>query len=700
MATREEILGELYRRGALDGRQKAAFEEASRRGLMGSEARAMVDAKARVRSTPAPVRAFTQGVSMGFADELDAGSSGIETAIGNIGRRLTGKPIPYTGAEARRAVMSANRQEDAEFSNEHPVASVGLNLAGGLATPGAAGASGFVTGARSLPGVIMRSAAVGAGVGAAGGFGSAEGTFADRLDDAAKGAAVGAAVGGAVPAAARTAQAAGNMVSRVGRTGVRAANRATGGALLNPQRTAASRIGEALRADGVDQASAARAIADWNGIGAVPPALMNIAGRNTRRLLRAAAAPGGEAETTAANYASRTTADLQDRSTDLARRLTPYEGRNAEQFGGAIDDAQRTTARVDYAAPYAEQVEITPEILSAVADEPGRAAINRAMRGAVANRDENQVAELRALMTAIDRPGTPVPPISAASLDRIQMSMGERGRALRDSLSNPQRDVARGMFDRQADLNTSLDEIPSLAPARSAYRSFAQNRDALEIGNSQPFSSPDSFAAELGAITGDNPMARMSAGVGLRSRIVEDIGSGAANGTGYLNRLSTGTNTGRVLGETFGDELAGQFRAGVGNEIRRVNDARFIDPSTNSQTASRQMDEGLIDAPTSVRLNPVNIALDLVDKVRRAATLTDAERQAIVEIGTGDAQQGLAILQQLGAGNLRAHPVASQILARLGNASAATAAESTARPSVYVESVGNQRFDPYGQPIP
>lgn len=693
--TQQEALAELYRRGALKGQQKAAFEELVRRGeIKDTSARALVDARARVgRSTNGQMRAFTQGVSMGFADELDAFGAGVETAVGNIGRSLMGKELPYTPQEAEQAVLQANREADKQFSQEHPFQSIGLNIAGGIATPGGAAAGRFVTAGRNLPAVIGRSAAVGAGMGAVGGAGAAEGGFADRLAGAGKGAVVGAAVGGAIPVAGRVAQAAGNAAAGMGTTVARAANRLSGGRLLNADQTAARRLSEALRADGIDQATAARAIQEWQQTGSLPPSLMDVAGRNTRRLIRAAAAPGGEAENIAQQYSNRTTANLQDNATRLAEGLTPYEARPVGQYVDAIGDAQRLNANVDYAGPYATPTQPTQEIAGALQGDTGRAAINRAYRAAEARRDTQQMEELNGLAQALAR-GEPLPQVSGGTLDRVQIALGERARSLRDAGS---RDIASGLTGRQADVNAGLDAIPGLGDARQSYRSFAQNRDAAELGARNPLSSPSTFADELGAITGENPVARLSAGVGVRSSIVEGIGAPAANATGYLNRLASGTNAGDVLTTTFGQEVADRFRQGIGNEVSRVQNARFIDPTTNSQTASRAMDESLVSGgnlPRSIS----GVVLSLIDRVRTGATLTDAERAAIVRLGSGDATAGLNTLQAIAAGR-PADPRVAAILAQIGNASAGVSGQRSAAPAVFIESIGNQQFDQYGQPI-
>lgn len=161
---------------------------------------AVADARRRAAATPGWVRAVNNGFTGNWMDELDARGAQIETMLGNVGDRLRGERPTYTGKEAYEAVLGAERAATDKFAAERPVASAALNVAGGLALPGAK----FIGGAKGLPGAVARSGAVGAGYGAVAGAGGAD--EGDRLKGAALGGALGGTVGAAVPMAARGAQ--------------------------------------------------------------------------------------------------------------------------------------------------------------------------------------------------------------------------------------------------------------------------------------------------------------------------------------------------------------------------------------------------------------------------------------------------------------------------------------------------------------
>lgn len=156
-------------------------------------------------------RAITQGASLGFADELEGLKAGRDQLVGNAIRRVRGKPIERKASDAYRQTVDFEREVAADYAKRHPVASVSLNVLGGIATGGVG--AGAIKGATSLAGAVGRSAAVGAGYGALAGAGTAEGNLAQRGRGAVTGAAVGAVTGAALPAAARGAQTVGNRVA-------------------------------------------------------------------------------------------------------------------------------------------------------------------------------------------------------------------------------------------------------------------------------------------------------------------------------------------------------------------------------------------------------------------------------------------------------------------------------------------------------
>jgi hypothetical protein len=128
------------------------------------------------------LRAAGQGVTFGFADELRA-------AARATARRVAGNAGDWSQAYDEELAQDRGRVQ--QFEDQHPVASIAGNVAGGMLMPlGAAGA------AKSVIGAVGRGAAAGAGTGAVSGFGSAEGGVANRATGAVIGGAVGAGLGG------------------------------------------------------------------------------------------------------------------------------------------------------------------------------------------------------------------------------------------------------------------------------------------------------------------------------------------------------------------------------------------------------------------------------------------------------------------------------------------------------------------------
>jgi hypothetical protein len=108
--------------------------------------------------------------------------------------------------------LAYERAKDSTFDSDHPIASTGLQVAGGIggtlavlpavAGAGAVGATGRTllgVGSKTLPGAVARGMAAGAAQGAAAGVGDAEGGFVDRAMGGLQGGAIGTIAGGAIP---------------------------------------------------------------------------------------------------------------------------------------------------------------------------------------------------------------------------------------------------------------------------------------------------------------------------------------------------------------------------------------------------------------------------------------------------------------------------------------------------------------------
>lgn len=611
-----------------------------------AESAADRDAKRRVKNTPDQLRALTKGILLSGADEVDARGAQLETMLGNVGKRLTGQEPEYSGRQAYDAVMKAQAEADAAYQQAHPIESTALTAGGSLLMPGGGAiAKGVLGSGKGLLGSTALGARAARGAGIGGLLGGVEG-FAgaapgERGEGAQRGAAVGAALGGALPVA-------GSAVGSAAKGAKRVANKVAGGNLTNPNVAAGERLSAALKADGLSPDQIRTAKNEWLKNG-VSPQLMNLGGENTRRLLRAAAGKGGAANTQAVQNVNQLAADLQGSVIDRTRQLTPGEQRPAGQFAKDIAETRGNLASQQYAGPYQTPLRVTPQPNDPLMGAPGRSALMRARAAAEARRDFPQMQQIDELLASMES-GAPVD-VSAGALDRARIAMGNTGRSLSEDPKT--RDIAGGYFGREADIDALLASVPELQPARQTFRGMTGQERAVELGRDNAFSDPNAYQDELRRLMEmqtpvDNPFPvsgediRGAAGVGLRDDIIRNVGAPTEGATGFLNRLSTGTNTGRVLEETFPGQAQG-YREGVGQLVQQLNDARFVSPNTGSQTATRLEETGLLDAlpPTS----KTALVMRAIDMLRRGLTLTDQERAALMELGAGtDIERALQAL--------------------------------------------------------
>ena len=163
-----------------------------------------------------PIRAALQGVTLGFADELEA-------AIFNPASAL-GAALGFEGKNYNERLETV-RDKLASYRSENPLEAMAYEMGGavlptlaaGLLTAGTGGAAvGASTAARLAP-TALRAAKIGAAEGAVAGFGAGEGGLGERAKSAATGAALGGTVGAVAPVAVQQAGRLGrNVLDAVG----------------------------------------------------------------------------------------------------------------------------------------------------------------------------------------------------------------------------------------------------------------------------------------------------------------------------------------------------------------------------------------------------------------------------------------------------------------------------------------------------
>ena len=223
--------------------------------------------------------------------------------------------------------------------------------------------------------------------------------------------------------------------------------------------------------------------------------------------------------------------------------------------------------------------------------------------------------------------------VSAGTLDRVRIAMAGRGAKMNQSPDT--RDIASGLFQRSSDIDAALASVPEIAPARAAYKSASNKIEGVEkVGPGVLTSSPNLFAADVARL---GPDAQTFVGVSSARALEDAIGRPAEGATGVLNRIGTGTNTGRNLETAYGSKAASGYRQSVNQMRDQLNNARFINPNTNSQSAGRLFDSALVDLPEMPK-SMLGVLNAVWRAVQRGSTLTGAEREALVKIATSKIQ--------------------------------------------------------------
>lgn len=564
---------------------------------------------------------FYQGFGAGFADELAGRIAQGGQLASNAVRTITGQPIEINSEDLGSALTRATRRSREDFAQENRAADIGLQVAGGLVTGGGAIGTG-----------VRGAALTGAVYGGVTGAGMGEGGVVERIPGAALGAATGGVLGGAVQGVG---QVAAPYISRIaGITGASSGYLSRRGA--SPESRAAMRF-----VDSLDPEAAAAERARLQALG-VQPSLIDVGGNATERVVRTAAGPAGPAADMAVNNAVARQANLKPEIMAVTQGLSPQPG-TASQFVDELTSRRSSLAAAEYAPAYQARVPVSEDILVALADEPGRAALRRARLAAVARQDANQVQEIDALLS-----GSPPGEISAGTLDRVRIAMQGRGAAMQQRPDT--RDIAGGLFNRAGQLDAALEAVPELAPARATYRNLSGAIDAVDQGRAPFTTAPEDFAAMVQNMT---PEQRQAMIVGVRQEILDTLGGQRNAGTGSLQTISESPYARQNLEALLGPDEANQYIESIRARVQQTQRAQRVSPNTNSQTFGRSLDEETsaanmigagLDVVQGARGNVVAIGRT-IDRIRARATMSQEERQAIAQLGLGSADELERIVQ-------------------------------------------------------
>lgn len=357
---------------------------------------------------------------------------------------------------------------------------------------------------------------------------------------------------------------------------------------------------------------------DYRAAG-IEPTAVDLVDDSGRGVIRAAASRMTPGRQTATDYADDVALALPDRIGVQARRIVSDDRRTPQQVIDELVDTQAATARTNYAGPYAEQVNLTDDVIDALGGTDGQAAVQRALRGAEARRDNDLADELRQLQTALRDPANPVSTLSGAALDRIQIAMRERGQSM---VQRNARDNASGLEGRRADINAALDQAPGLSEARGAFRDQQRNIEAAEAADGflRP-GSADAFAATVGQASDLAPARAVAA-----RAIEQAAGENPSAAPGVARRLANAPEQQARNAALLGQDDALRLQDAMRLEAMRVRNAQDIAPRFGSQTQNKLADAAQLGRSV-MRQDWVGIGIDWL----RSHGMNDAQAQRLIE---------------------------------------------------------------------
>lgn len=474
------------------------------------------------------VDAAARGVAKGFTANFNDEIRGLVEASGanpdepaSVYKLISGA-LKYWGgdADAKKTydeTVKREREITKTAEEQHPIASIGGEIAGAVALP-----VGAAAGAATLPGRMAAGAGVGAGLGAVAGAGEGVGA-ADTASRAAMGAGVGGVVGGAAPVALAGLAAAGQGIARATEP---LRNAARG--FRDPEEEAARRVTSSIVRD-YRNADPGLSDAEFRGAQAAgqPAMVMDLGGEGTRALARSAAntAPEGRAILNRA---------IDDRFEGQSGRLEDWFNNtfhypNAHAQQQAIDQLERTVNNTGYQRAYriGDRDIMTPELERLL----GAPAVADAMRSAV-ERGQN-----RAIVQGM---GAFNPRVTVEN-GVVQFNRGASGapaypniqlwdytyRELRDSAQTAFRagrnEEGGALSSLARTLRNELDTaVPAFGQARGEAANFFRAEHALEAG--QNFVTENFGNREARAVVARmRPLERQLFQDGFVSRYVEKV---------------------------------------------------------------------------------------------------------------------------------------------------------------------------------
>lgn len=543
-------------------------------------------------------RQFTQGTTFGAGDEIGAaiaavpGSLATGESYGSVYSKM------YNDMAAKRGAYKGN----------HPYESLGLEMAGGIASGVAEGQAI----ARSLPGrFLMRYTPRAVQAGTLGAVdGGIYGAMAAEPGNRLEGGASGAVIGGAMAPVVMMATDAGGQVIGAIRSWARDSLAST------PRSQAIQAIREALVQEGLDPETAVQV---YNSLG--PEGMLADMGENSRALARAATDTPGPFKTNARATLDARQAGSRER---LLRAAEGLVGQRADDLTATLTDvARRRSVNADaaYGAAWNEAGNVenwlrlhTPAFRQNLETPAMQTAL----------RDANRLAANE--LQAID-------PLTLQHLHYAKMALDDQ---ISTAVRSGQNSEVRTLMGVKNRLLAGMDAAsPTYRSARQQFASETELLNAGRLGREALRTAPDTLRELVdGMSPGELEMFRMGAMAGV-SDYFDNMGAGYNASA----RLTDKPAMARRLAVVFGDEnRVASFLDTAANEAEMFRTRAVV--TGGSPTSQNLAGQGwlsdaiqpstLVNTVSSVASgNPVAMMMTMADSLLKRKPLSSETLQEL-----------------------------------------------------------------------
>lgn len=495
-------------------------------------------------------------------------------------------------------ILQARNQAEKEHAFETNPIAYGFGFVPGSLT----GPSYFRSPAATTRGRVRQAATVGGIEGTLSGAGNSEDGLGDRLTGAALGGTIGAGAGAVLYPVVAGGQ---SLFSRARER-------------VLPDNSLNSGLEVLARRAPQNADTMTGRVADMQAAG-VEPRLVDVIDEGGRGVVRAAAGRG-EAREEVARHADQVYTDVQDRVAQQARDVISDNPRTARQLGDAIAQEQANLGP-QFDAVRDEVVQLTPEVIQALTTREGLTALRQISRYLPPER-AGQLNDFVRNLAAASKVDPRMPPqvrdqimqqlmrgspFTVDIADKFTRFMTRRAgdnpamqnavRAYNETIrgaarqQHPAYDEALNQFARQAQVGEA-----AAGTGRFAETDFMNTPPDVygrAVNEANRTGTPVNVGDDVRVYPSEYSAMRDRA----RDQIVDRATSGSgAQAAGVARQIARGTAQGERNAALLGTDDAQRLQAGMREEVTRLDNTRFIDPRTGSQTQGRTADEAALDA--------------------------------------------------------------------------------------------------------